>query len=196
MPACSHSSTWGLISVSQNFVTERMSSRCCSLYIILRPSHASHAEARRVEGADLRLAADREAESQHPARIAGIDEPIVPEPRRGEERGRFALELLDDLALHGVELRPVDRLARALEALLGDDREHLRRLLATPDGDAVVGPGEDEAGIVGAAAPAVIAGAEARADMQRQLRHACIGHRLDHLRAVLDDAAPLRLGAH
>src|SRR6266446_3498865 len=100
MPACSHSSTWGLISVSQNFVTERMSSRCCSLYIILRPSHASHAEARRVEGADLRLAADREAESQHLARIAGIDEPIVPEPRRGEERCRFTLELLDDLALH------------------------------------------------------------------------------------------------
>src|SRR6266853_4324391 len=97
---------------------------------MLQPSHASHAEARGVERADVRFATGREAESQHLARIAGIDEPVIPEPRRGEERRRFTVELLDDLAFHGIELSTVDGFSRALEALLGDDGKHLGRLLA------------------------------------------------------------------
>src|SRR6185437_12256302 len=158
-------------------------------------SQAGHAESVGPQRSDFSLAADRQAKSQHSSRLPGIDEAIIPEPRGGEECRRLTVELRDDTLLHRREFGPIDRLALTLLALFGDDREHFRRLLAAHDGDAVVGPGEDEARIIGAAAHAVIAGAEARADMQGELRHRRIRHRLDHLRAMLDDAAPLRLGA-
>jgi len=64
-------------------------------------------------------------------------------------------------------------------------------LLAAHDGGAVVGPGEDEARIVGTAAHTVIAGAEAAADHDGDLRYGGVGHGLDHLGAMLDDAATL-----
>ena len=86
-------------------------------------------------------------------------------------------------------------LALAQELLLGHGLHHAGRLLAAHHGGAVVGPGEDEARIVGAAAHAVVAGAEAAADHDGDLRHRGVGHRLDHLGAVLDDAAALGLGA-
>src|SRR5271170_564470 len=40
-----------------------------------------------------------------------------------------------------------------------------------------------------------MAGAERAADLQRELRHICVGDGLDHLRAVLDDPRSLRLDA-
>src|SRR5580658_2035421 len=120
----------------------------------MRASHAGDAEAGGAERTDLRLAADRETKGEDLAAVARIDEPVVPKPCRGEKRRRFAVELVDDLLLHRLELRPVDRAAEPRRALLRDDREHFRRLLAAHDGDAVVGPGEDEARIIGAAAHA------------------------------------------
>src|SRR6185312_2269892 len=86
-------------------------------------------------------------------------------------------------------------LALADELLLGHGLHHAGCLLAAHYGDAAVGPGEDEARIVGAAAHAVVAGAEAAADHDGDLRHGGVGHRLDHLRPVLDDTAALGLGA-
>src|SRR5580658_500208 len=107
----------------------------------MRASHAGDAEAGGAERADLRFAADRETKGEDLAAVARVDESIVPKPCRGEKRRRFAVELFDDLLLHRLELRPVDRLARPRHAVLRDDREHFRGLLATHDGDAVIGPG-------------------------------------------------------
>ena len=81
---------------------------------------------------------------------------------------------------------------RAARGLLGDDRHHLRRLLAAHHRDARVRPGEQEARPERAPAHAVMAGAERAADLQRELRHVGVGDGLDHLRAVLDDARGLR----
>src|SRR5205823_2633670 len=72
---------------------------------------------------------------------------------------------------------------------------HACRLFAAHHRDAAVGPGKDEARIVGAAAHAVVAGTEAAADHDGDLRHRGVGDGLDHLGAVLDDAAALGLGA-
>ena len=71
---------------------------------------------------------------------------------------------------------------------LGDDRHGFGGLLAAHHGGLGVGPGEAEARMEAAAAHAVIAGAERRAAIDRDLRHGGRGHRLDHLRAVLDHA--------
>src|SRR5580700_11286330 len=72
--------------------------------------HAGDAEARGSQRTDFRLAADREAEGENFSRIPRIDEAVVPQPRRGVERGRLAGELVDDLLLHRLERAVVDRL--------------------------------------------------------------------------------------
>ena len=129
------------------------------------------------------------------ARVARVDDAVVPQMRGAVERRRFAVELVDDALEHLVDLLRGRLLALAQELLLGDGLHHAGRLLAAHHGGAVVGPGEDEARVVGAAAHAVVAGAEAAADHDGDLRHGGVGHGLDHLRAVLDDAAALGLGA-
>src|SRR5215467_10216242 len=111
-------------------------------------SHARDTEARAVEWSDRGFATDRQAESQYLSRIPGINQTVIPEPCRGVKRGRLSIELIDDLLLHRLELCLVDRTAGAPLALLGDDRQHLRRLLAAHHRDTVVGPGEDEARII------------------------------------------------
>ena len=97
--------------------------------------------------------------------------------RGAVERRRFAVELVDDALEHLVDLGARRLLALAQELLLGDSLHHAGGLLAAHHGGAVVGPGEDEARVVGAAAHAVVAGAEAAADHDRELRHARVGAR-------------------
>ncbi|MNQ70700.1 hypothetical protein D3C85_853440 [compost metagenome] len=79
--------------------------------------------------------------------------------------------------------------------LLGDDAQHLAGLGAAHHRGLAVGPGEDEARVEAAAAHGVVAGAVGAADHDGQLGHGGVGHRLDHLRAVLDHAELFRLGA-
>jgi hypothetical protein len=67
--------------------------------------------------------------------------------------------------------------------------EHGGGLFAAHDGDAGVGPGEEEARGIGAAAHAVIAGAERAADQHGEFRHFGGGDGGDHLGAILGDAA-------
>src|SRR4029077_13204838 len=157
--------------------------------------HARDAESVGLERANVGLAADGEAEAQNPAGVARVDQAVVPQPGRGVKRSGFSLHARDNSLFHHLDPGLVDRLAFALEFLLGDDRHDLRRLLAAHDRDAVARPGEDEARIIGAAAHAVIAGPERGADVNGELRHRGVGDRLDHLRAVLDDAGALGLAA-
>src|SRR5947207_385493 len=74
--------------------------------------------------------------------------------------------------------------------------EYARGLLAAHDRDARVGPHPQHARTVGAAAHAVIAGAEGAADDHRELGHRGGGHGRDHFRAVLRDAARLVFLSH
>ena len=111
------------------------------------------------------------------------------------EGGRFALELVDDALEHLVDLLPGRLLALAQELLLGHGLHDAGRLFAAHHGRAAVGPGEDEARVEGSAAHAIVARAEAAADHDGDLRHGRVGDRLDHLGAVLDDAAALALCA-
>ena len=79
---------------------------------------------------------------------------------------------------------------------LGDNAQHLAGLCAAHHCRAAVGPGEDKARVQAAAAHGVVAGTVGTPDHDGEFRHAGIGHRLDHLRAVLDHPLLFRLGAH
>ena len=92
---------------------------------------------------------------------------------------------------HRLQRLVVRRRAAALELAAVDDVHHLGRLRAAHHRGARRRPGEDEARVEAAPAHAVVAGAVGAADDEGELRHARVGHRLDHLRAVLDRAAAL-----
>ena len=126
------------------------------------------------------------------AGVARIDDAVVPQARGGEERVRLLLDLaLHDARASSRRLCFVERLPGALGRLAAHDREHAGELLGAHHRDPVVRPGEEEARLVGAAAHAVVAGAVERADHDRERRHRGVRHRVDQLRAVLDDAALL-----
>ena len=80
-----------------------------------------------------------------------------------------------------------------LQLVFLDLDEHAGRLFAAHDGDAAVGPRKQEARLVGAAAHAVVAGAEGAADEHGEFGDVGGGDGLHHLGAILGDAAGLVL---
>src|SRR3546814_944650 len=79
----------------------------------------------------------------------------------------------------------------SVRSVTANGRQHGGRLLAAHHRDARVRPHPQEARSVGTAAHAVIAGPEAAAEDDGELRHPRAGHRRDQLGAVLGDDARL-----
>ena len=140
---------------------------------------------KRVSSMGALRAAERPRPRTAPA-VGRRDDAIVPEPRAGVIGMALALVLGADGGLEGLLLfRRPGRLHIVLLDL-GEDRG---RLLAAHHGDACIGPHPEEAWTIGPAAHAVIAGPEAAADDERQLRYPGGGDRRHHLRPVLGNAA-------
>ena len=99
------------------------------------------------------------------------------------------LDLLSDLAVgFGVEFdAATHRLASP------HDRHHPGDLLGSHDGDLGGRPQIGETGVEGPSRHAVVAGAVAVAQDDRDVGHHRVRHGVDHLRAVLDDAALLEV---
>src|SRR4029453_13700465 len=152
-------------------------------------SHPEHAVPRRAlaRGGGRR----GEAEPQHGARVARVDDAVVPETRGREEGIRLAVDLLLHHLPQRLVLLHVEWPSGTLRGLATDDREHAGELLGAHHRDAVVRPGEDEARVVGAARHAVVPGAVRRTDHDREMRHRAVRDRVDELGAVLDDPALL-----
>jgi hypothetical protein len=136
-------------------------------------------------------ATDVEAQAEDAARVARVDDAVVPQPGGAEQRRGFGVELPAQAFAHCRQRGFVGRLAGAFELAAADDLHHLGGLRRTHHGGARRGPGEDEARVEAAPAHAVVAGAEGAAEHHGELGHARIGHGLDHLRAVLDGAGAL-----
>src|SRR5581483_4431320 len=134
---------------------------------------------------------DRERE--HAPGLGGIDHAVVPEPGARVIGMALLLVLRADRRLEAGFVLGAPALALGLEVVAPDLRQHRGRLLAAHHRDARIGPHEDEARAVGAAAHAVIAGAEAAADDDGELRYLGAGDRGHHLGAVARDAARLVL---
>src|SRR5882672_4146575 len=169
--------TSGRLSVTR--ATPSFFSTSSILTSCLFASHPKYAELRFL---DRRVQRGGDGEAEQAPRVERVDHAVVPEARARVVGMALALVLL------------ADRLLELLFLLLGgevalDRGEHAGRLLAAHDGDARCRPHPEEARPVGAAAHAVVAGAERAADDQRELRHLGRRDRLHHLRAVLGDAA-------
>ena len=128
---------------------------------------------------------------QHPARVQRIDDAVVPQPGGGVVGRSLAGVALADPRL-ALRLRPAVTVAPRSPPT---SEQHLGGLLAAHHGDARVGPHEEQPGRVGATAHPVVARAERAADDDGELRHLRVGHRRDHLGAVLGDAARARTRA-
>src|SRR6218665_3366758 len=100
--AASHSATCGLISFATKRRTVSAICSCSGVNCIVASSCSwstagGYSEARDAEGggpqhARLGLARDREAQREHAARVARIDDVVVPQARGAEERRRLAVE--------------------------------------------------------------------------------------------------------
>src|SRR5215831_7280441 len=123
--------------------------------------HAEHAKALRLQRG---VAHHREGERQHAPRVAGVDDPVVPQTRRGIIRVPLPLVLLADRLLEGLLLRFGPLTAGRLQLLALYGREDARRLLPAHHRDACVRPLEQETRPVGTATHRVIARSVAAAD--------------------------------
>src|SRR5579883_1676680 len=160
---------------------------------IVVPSHPEETEACVLL---RRIAHGRETEAEDPARLERIDHAIVPEPRRGVIRMALALVLVADRLLERLLLLCRPTAARRLELSALDGGEHAGGLLPAHDGDAGVGPLEEEPRRERAPAHGVVACAVAASDDDGELRNPRASHRGDELCAILGDAAGLRAPAH
>src|SRR3712207_3817196 len=85
------------------------------------------------------VGAGRQGESQHRAGLCGVDDAVVPQPRRRVVRMPLALVLLADRRLERFLVLRRPLLAARLEPVTADLGEHAGRLLAAHDRDARVG---------------------------------------------------------
>src|SRR5262245_45448716 len=125
---------------------------------------------------------------QNRSRLARINDSVVPQPSRSEINIRLFLYLVFEHLLRHRLLRFVYLNACAGRRFAFDDVLLAGELWSAHHGDAVVGPGEDESRVVGAAAHGVIARAVTPADHQRDGGHGRIRDRVDQLRAAADDS--------
>ncbi|KAI3480412.1 hypothetical protein L1887_57426 [Cichorium endivia] len=136
----------------------------------------------------------------HPGQVGAGAEVSAAAAQDDETQARIVGQLIDSddqFADHqGVErilclVLGAEHLAAALALFALDLGQHAGRLLGAHHADPRVRPHPQEARVVGAAAHAVVAGAEAPADDHGELRHLGAGHRSDQFGAVLGDAAGL-----
>src|SRR5450830_1096313 len=178
--------------------------RGCRCWFAQRASNAqgfsktgtSHAEDTKSSVFDRCIAGGRQAQGQHAAGVGGVDHAVVPQAGGGVVGVALVFVLLTDRGLEGFFFVSAPLAALGLDAVTLDGGQHAGRLLAAHDADAGVGPHPQEARAVGAAAHAVVAGAEAAANDDGELGHAGRGHRRDHLGAIAGNAFVLVLAAH
>src|SRR5574343_487131 len=130
-----------------------------------------------------------EAQAEHAAGVGRIDDAVVPEAGGGVVGVALGLVLLADRRLEGFFLFGAPGLAAGFEAIALDGGEHAGRLFAAHHRDAGIRPHPQETRAVGAAAHAVVAGAEGAANDHGEFRHLGRGDGGHHLGPVTGDAA-------
>src|SRR5690606_9638150 len=158
--------------------------------------HPEHAVARRRCMAREAVHGGSQRQPEHAARVGGIDDAVIPQPRGSVVGMALALVLLEDRLLEPFLFLGRPLLAARGGAVAPDGGEHGGGLFAAHQRDACIRPHPQEARAIGAAAHGVIAGAERAADDDGELGHRGGGHGVHHLRAILGDAAVLVLAAH
>src|SRR5262245_10911343 len=127
-------------------------------------SWSLHPEYAEVGGLDQGVERRRQAEAEHHAAIGRIDDAVVPAAGARVIGMALLLVLGADRGLEGLLLVHAPVLLLGSEAVALHLGQHVGGLVAAHHGDAGVRPHPEEARREGAAAHAVIAGAEAAAD--------------------------------
>src|SRR5438067_8263986 len=96
---------------------------------------------------DRRVQAGRQRQAQHVAGLDGIEDSVIPQPRRSMIRIAFVLVFLANGSLELLHL-----LLRPLVGIAVDRSQYRGRLLAAHHTDAAVGPSEEKTRPEGAAA--------------------------------------------
>jgi hypothetical protein len=118
---------------------------------------------------------------------------VVPKPRRGVVNRALLIVLLNHFLLELLLGLQVPLAAGLNRAVLLNGDEHASSLLAAHDRDLRIGPRKEEPRTVCPAAHAVISGAEAAAEEERDFGHLRGGDCVDHFRAVFGDSLVLVL---
>src|SRR6185369_16928975 len=179
------------VSVATPFSTPVITVLAITDEVIVR-SHPEDAELRRT---DRLVHRRRERQPERHARIDGIEDAVVPQPRRGVVGMALALVLIADRLLEFLFLFLGPGAAFGLDVVAPHRCQHARRLFAAHHRDTGRGPHPQETRAIGAAAHAVVAGAVAAAHDHRELRHVHRRDRRHHLGAVAGDAAGLVFAA-
>src|SRR6056297_1385822 len=157
-----------------------------SLGYAKRPrSHPEHAKPRVFNGGIQRRP---QAQAQYFPALARVDNPVVPQPRRGIQRMALPLEHLDGGALElGLFLRrPFP--AFALDGIALDGGQNPRRLLAAHHRNPAARPCPHEPRLIGATGHTIVPGPETAAHYHGHLGYIGGGYRRHHLRAMPGDA--------
>ena len=126
--------------------------------------------------------------------MVGVDDRVHPKSRCGVHGLRLLVVTLGDGVKKGLLLGFSGGFSLLLQGGLFNLQEHLRRLGAAHHRQACGGPCDDEPWVVCLAAHGVIPRAIAVAHHDGEFGDHAVGHRVDHLGAVLDDAAMFRFG--
>src|SRR3990167_5374864 len=166
MPAFSHSAVKGLISLATNLRTVSLICSCSGVNCMVGAPgergfagnarlHARYAEGVGVQDARSGVARHGQALREHAARLARVDDSVVPQAGGAKQHVGFGVEPALELLAHGLDaclglLAQGHACARQLAA--ADHFHDHGGLGATHDGGPCARPGEDE--VRGEAAPA------------------------------------------
>src|SRR5690606_25652103 len=154
-----------------------------------------HAEDAEAGGFDRSVQSGGKRKGEYASGVAGADNAVVPETRRGVVGVPFVLVLLADRRLEGFLFLGAPAAAATFNAVAPHRREHAGRLFAPHDGDAGIRPEVKHARAKGASAHAVVSSAEGAADDDGELRHRGRGNRRHHLGSMAGDAFVFVLAA-
>src|SRR5579883_2263903 len=158
-------------------------------YVDIRIAPLLHAEDAEGSFRQRRVQRGRDTQGQHRARIAWIDDTIVPQAGCAIVRIALRLVLFQDRAFKLRLLLRRHLLAARGQTLLAHRCQHACRLLAAHHRNACIGPHPELAGRIGASAHTIVARAERAADNHREAWYRRVGDRHHHLGAIFGDAA-------
>src|SRR5262245_38134627 len=156
----------------------------------------SHAENAVVWRCQRLLHSHGDGQAQDTPGLQGVENTVVPEPRRGViGRALMLIQVESRLLESPLCVLGHECLTRFAELLLLYRKEHASSLLATHHRDAGTGPHEEQTWRVRPSAHAIVASSKGASHDQGKTRYLRIGHGHDHFRAIFGDAATFSLHA-
>lgn len=142
-----------------------------------------------------RIMDDFQTHAQHITGVARVNDPIVQQDRRRPIALAVSLHAIPEPIDAGINVFRLQFDPLGLCTVGLDGSHHAGQLVGTHDAASANGPGEEESRLIGAAAHGIVSCAVGSAQDDRNVRHGRAADGGHELRALLDDARVLGLGA-